>query len=109
MFIFGLVVPTPTLPLRAVVVTASLPNTTVFEPIPKAFIPITIWFTSPEALARAKRPIYIEPLVSVSEDVPVPKYLPALLPIATLSLPIRLFCRVVDPNDTLWLPEVEKR
>ena len=41
-FAFGVVVPIPTFPLRAVVVTLSLPNTTVFEPKPNASVPITI-------------------------------------------------------------------
>jgi hypothetical protein len=41
-FALGFVFPIPILPFNAVVIILSLPITTVFEPKPKASLPITI-------------------------------------------------------------------
>ena len=99
-------VPIPTLPLRAVVVILSLPSTTVLEPRPIKSVPITISFNDPFALALVLFPRKIEPLALVSAEVPLPKYLPALSPIATLLLPVTFSYKAAVPIDIFLLPDV---
>jgi len=86
-FAFGLVVPIPTLPFKAVVIIESFPTVTVFEPSPVASYPITIWFVCASARGLALTPKNIEVLESVWLVVPVPIYRPAYRPKNTLSSP----------------------
>jgi hypothetical protein len=50
-------------PFLYVVVTLLLPKTTVFEPKPKASLPITIWFVSPIPFALELKPMKIESFI----------------------------------------------
>ena len=53
-------VPTPTLPCNRVVTMDGLPSITVLLPRPMALLPMTIWFSCPEAFALLEAPMKME-------------------------------------------------